>query len=149
MKTGLPCFAGKDSRTRMQSLPGSLFPSPKRVWGRGYLSIPLLHPRITYSDMKLSAATNFSEMSTQLIDEKVVTYQNGSIQGSIHTPSPRLFYHNNLAKLLATSLSLTIQGVSLPLALCPELRPWSKCSQMVKTLTSWESVKCSGGGRRL
>ena len=35
VKTALPCFVGKGSRMRMQSLPGSLFPSPKRAWGRG------------------------------------------------------------------------------------------------------------------
>ena len=29
MKTALPCFVGKGSRMRMQSLPGSLFPSPR------------------------------------------------------------------------------------------------------------------------
>ena len=39
MKTALPCFAGKGSRMRMQSLPGSLFPSPKRAWGRDYWCI--------------------------------------------------------------------------------------------------------------
>ena len=36
LQIGLPCFVGKGWHIRIQSLPGSLFPSPKRAWGGGY-----------------------------------------------------------------------------------------------------------------
>ena len=59
---------------RMQSLPGSLFPSPKRAWGRGY----------TYTRW----LTSFSAISTQHCNQphpyQILRMRDGLIKTSDH-----------------------------------------------------------------
>ena len=48
-RISITMFFGKGQRMRMQWLLGSLFPSPKRAWGRGYLAY--MHLTCTHYQM--------------------------------------------------------------------------------------------------